>query len=578
MSGYVVGMKSPIIAFLGHVDAGKTSIMDCIRNTYFAYKEIGGLTQTIGITEVPTSRIEELSKELLEKFKVKVNVESLIFIDSPGHEAFVTLRERGASIADFAILTVDSKEGIQKQTIESINILKAYKTPFLVALTKIDMIDGYIPKKDMSFLDFINSQNPKYTQNLEERLYSLVSDLSNYGFSSERYDRVKDFTKEVAIVPVSSVNNIGVNDLLVLIIGISQRYLPSEPTERADVAIVEEKAIKGLGKVYDAIVYSGKINVGDRVLMETLDGVKETKIKGIMKLKPLEESRENFGRYESVGSIDAVKPIRLILQNPEALIGTSISVFKDETEKENIEHTMKSSIQNYNDEKSGGVIVCADSIGSLDAMKKLSESEGIQVGLAKIGSPTKRDLDLAKVGNRAIMCFNVKIDREVTELADAEKVVLIQGKAIYSIIDQYKTLLSQQKGRELQDKLSKIILPAKFRVIEKSVFRRSNPCVFGAEILLGEIRSGYRVIKSDGKVLGRIMDIQNENKKLENAKAGDKIAVSIDDAVFGRNLYENDLLYTDIGQNDLINFEDVKDSLPEDYSLALNEIRKIKRF
>ncbi len=571
-------MKSPIIAFLGHVDAGKTSIMDCIRDTYFAYKEIGGLTQTIGITEVPTSRIEELSKELLEKFKVKVNVESLIFIDSPGHEAFVTLRERGASIADFAILTVDSKEGIQKQTIESINILKAYKTPFLVALTKIDMIDGYIPKKDMSFLDFINSQNPKYTQNLEEKLYSLVSDLSNYGFSSERYDRVKDFTKEVAIVPVSSVNNIGVNDLLVLIIGISQRYLPSEPTERADVAIVEEKAIKGLGKVYDAIVYSGKINVGDRVLMETLDGVKETKIKGIMKLKPLEESRENFGRYESVGSIDAVKPIRLILQNPEALIGTSISVFKDETEKENIEHTMKSSIQNYNDEKSGGVIVCADSIGSLDAMKKLSESEGIQVGLAKIGSPTKRDLDLAKVGNRAIMCFNVKIDREVTELADAEKVVLIQGKAIYSIIDQYKTLLSQQKGRELQDKLSKIILPAKFRVIEKSVFRRSNPCVFGAEILLGEIRSGYRVIKSDGKVLGRIMDIQNENKKLENAKAGDKIAVSIDDAVFGRNLYENDLLYTDIGQNDLINFEDVKDSLPEDYSLALNEIRKIKRF
>ena len=571
-------MKSPIIAFLGHVDAGKTSIMDCIRNTYFAYKEIGGLTQTIGITEVPTSRIEELSKELLEKFKVKVNVESLIFIDSPGHEAFVTLRERGASIADFAILTVDSKEGIQKQTIESINILKAYKTPFLVALTKIDMIDGYIPKKDMSFLDFINSQNPKYTQNLEEKLYSLVSDLSNYGFSSERYDRVKDFTKEVAIVPVSSVNNIGVNDLLVLIIGISQRYLPSEPTERADVAIVEEKAIKGLGKVYDAIVYSGKINVGDRVLMETLDGVKKTKIKGIMKLKPLEESRENFGRYESVGSIDAVKPIRLILQNPEALIGTSISVFKDETEKENIEHTMKSSIQNYNDEKSGGVIVCADSIGSLDAMKKLSESEGIQVGLAKIGSPTKRDLNLAKVGNRAIMCFNVKIDREVAELADAEKVVLIQGKAIYSIIDQYKTFLSQQKDRELQDKLSKIILPAKFRVIEKSVFRRSNPCVFGAEILLGEIRPGYRVIKSDGKVLGRIMDIQNENKKLENAKAGDKIAVSIDDAVFGRNLYENDLLYTDIGQNDLINFEDVKDSLPEDYSLALNEIRKIKRF
>ena len=571
-------MKSPIVAFLGHVDAGKTSIMDCIRNTYFAYKEIGGLTQTIGVTEVPTFRIEELSKDLLEKFKVKVNVESLIFIDSPGHEAFVTLRERGASIADFAILTVDSKEGIQRQTIESINILKAYKTPFLVAFTKIDMIDGWIPKKDMSFLDFIGSQNQKYTQNLEEKLYSLVSDLSNYGFSSERYDRVKDFTKEVAVVPVSSVNNIGVKDLLVLIIGISQRYLSSEQGDRSDVAIVEEKAVKGLGKVYDAIVYSGRINVGDKVLMETIDGIKETKIKGIMKLKPLEESRENFGRYESVNSIEAVKPIRLILQNPEALIGTSISVFKNEADRENIERTMKSSIQNYNDEKREGVIVCADSIGSLDAIKKLSESEGIQVGLVKIGSPTKRDLDLAKVGSKAIMCFNVKIDKGIAELANSEGVALIQGKAIYSIIDQYKTFFSQKKDRELQDKLSKITLPAKFRVIEKSVFRRSNPCVFGAEILLGEIRPGYRIIKSDGKPLGKIMDIQNENKKIEGAKSGEKVAVSIDDAVYGRNLYENDVLYTDVGQNDLMNFEDIRNSLPEDYLIALNEIRKIKRF
>ncbi|MEM3192288.1 MAG: translation initiation factor IF-2 [Candidatus Parvarchaeota archaeon] len=570
-------MKSPIIAFLGHVDAGKTSIMDSIRSTYFAYKEIGGLTQTIGITEVPTSRIEELSKDLLERFKVKVDTESLIFVDSPGHEAFVTLRERGASIADIAILTIDCNEGIQKQTIESIDILKAYKTPFLVALTKIDTLDGYVPKKDLSFLDLLNTQNPKYLQNLDKKVYSLVSDLSDYGFSSERYDRVKDFTKEVAIVPVSSVNNIGIKDLLVLILGLSQRYLPAEAPEGRDVAIVEEKMVKGMGKVYDAIVYAGEISVGDRVLMETIDGIKETKVKGLMKLRPLEESRENFGRYESVDSVEAVKPIRLILQSPEALIGTSIFAFKDEKERQEAESRIKSTLSNYNDEKAEGGIVCADTVGSLDAIKKLAESEKLPVGMTKIGSPTKRDIDLAKVGNRAVMCFNVHIDRDILELAEREGVNIIQGKAIYSIIEQYKAFLNEKEREELADKTAKVTLPGKFKVLEKSIFRRSNPCIFGTEVLLGEIRPGYRVIKSDGRPLGRIMEIQNNNKKVEKASAGDRIAVSIDEAVFGRNLYEGDILYSDVGQSDIIGFEDIRSSFGEDYLTALNEIRKIKK-
>ena len=329
-------MRSPICAFLGHVDAGKTSIMDAIRDTMNAYKETGGLTQNIGSTEVPTDRIKEIATDLLSKFNINIHVPSIIFIDSPGHEAFVTLRKRGASIADIVILTVDVTEGIQNQTIESIEILKSYKTPFLIALTKIDTIRGFYKQEDKSFLEFISKQNQDYVQKLDEKVYNLIADFSIYGFQSERYDRVKDFTKEISIVPLSSINSIGIKDLIVMIIGLSQRYLELDKQESNSAAILEEKNIKGLGKVYDAIVYSGKISVGDMVIVQTPEGTVENKIKGIMRLIPMEESRENFGKYESLSSIEATAPIRLILREPNAMIGTSITVFSSEEEKNKI--------------------------------------------------------------------------------------------------------------------------------------------------------------------------------------------------------------------------------------------------
>ncbi len=287
-------MRSPICAFLGHVDAGKTSIMDAIRDTMNAYKETGGLTQNIGSTEVPTDRIKGIASDLLSKFNINIKVPSIIFIDSPGHEAFVTLRKRGASIADIAILTVDITEGIQNQTIESIEILKSYKTPFLIALTKIDTIRGFYKIENSSFIDFISKQNQEYAQKLDEKVYNIISDFSNYGFQAERYDRVKEFTKEIAVVPLSSVNGIGIKDLIVMIIGLSQRYLELEKQESNSAAILEEKNIKGLGKVYDAIVYSGKISVGDSVIVQTPDGPAENKIKGIMRLIPLRRKPREF--------------------------------------------------------------------------------------------------------------------------------------------------------------------------------------------------------------------------------------------------------------------------------------------
>lgn len=570
-------MRSPICAFLGHVDAGKTSIMDAVRDTFFAYRESGGLTQNIGVTEVPTDRINEIAADLLKRFKVEIKAPSIVFIDSPGHEAFITLRERGASIADLAILTIDVTEGVQKQTLESIEILKSYKTPFLIALTKIDTVHGYLAKKDVSFIDFIGAQNRAYSEGLDKKLYDVATEISNYGFTVERYDRVKDFTKEVSVVPVSAVNNIGIKDLIVMIIGLSQRYIPLGASEGNTAAILEEKPVKGIGQAYDAIVYSGTIRVGDRVLGQTKEGAKENRIKAIMRLMPLEESRENFGKYEAVKAADATSPVRLVLQDPSVLIGTSISAFGSAKEKESILEDIQKANSGYNDDKAEGVVVCSDSLGSLDAIKKISDSNGIKIGKTRLGEPSKADITTARLNGGVLLCFNVQVSKQTETLAEADGVKIIQSKAIYDLFERYKEFAADAKKKYMSNKTADLRLPSKIIFIKGNLFRRSNPCVFGIEVLAGEIRPGYPMIDRKGEQLGRIIDIQGEKKKLDRAVKGDKVAISVDAAVYGRNIKEEDVLYTNIDVQDIIKFEDVSGMLGEDYREALEETRKIKK-
>ncbi len=568
-------MRSPICAFLGHVDAGKTSIMDSIRNTMSAYKESGGLTQNIGVTEVPTDRINQIAEDLLRKFNIDIKVPSILFIDSPGHEAFVTLRERGASIADIAILTIDVMEGIQNQTIESIEILKSYKTPFIIALTKIDTIRGFFNMEGSSFLEFIAKQPQSYIELIDEKIYKLITDLSIYNFQAERYDRVKDFTKEVAIVPLSSVKEIGIKDLIVMLIGLSQRYIGLDKQERSSAAVLEEKNVKGLGKVYDAIVYAGVLKVGDKVIANTVDGPIENKVKGIMRLVPLEESRENFGKYESLQEVNATTPIRLILQEPNVMLGTSITVFSNEEEKQDLIQKIKETV-GYTGDDSKGLVICADSLGSIDAIRKIATSQGIEIGKSKVGEPSKNDITTASLNGGAILCFNVPVSKQTASIGDEYSVRIINSNSIYTLFDMYNQFQQESKNMSLENRKSKLRLPSKFTFLKGNIFRRSDPCVFGAEILLGELRPNYHIINSKGQRIGQIKDIQSDKIKLLSAVKGDKVAVSIDNAVYGRTIFEGDILYTDMELSDIMKFDDIAKDLPMDYSEALSDIRKIK--
>ena len=174
-------IRQPIITVLGHVDHGKTSVLDYLRGTTLADREAGKITQHIGATEVPLDKIKESCGELLDLFKLEFNIPGLLFIDTPGHEAFSNLRKRGGSIADIAVLVIDINQGIQPQTRESIEILKSFKVPFIIAANKVDLITGW-NSKDKIFIKNLKNQAENVTKYFNNNFYKILGNLSEMGF------------------------------------------------------------------------------------------------------------------------------------------------------------------------------------------------------------------------------------------------------------------------------------------------------------------------------------------------------------------------------------------------------------
>ncbi len=263
-------IRQPIVSVLGHVDHGKTSLLDHIRGTTVAAREAGKITQHIGATEVPVDTIKKICGDQLTARGIKIP--GLLFIDTPGHHAFTTLRARGGVLADIAVLIIDITEGLKPQTIESINILKQYKTPFVIAANKIDRINGWEPSDDQSFLDSYNQQIEEVKVVLDNLLYKLIGQIYEEDLQTERYDRIEDFTKTVAIIPISAKTGEGIQDLLMVLIGLAQRFLETQlETEdgSGEGTILEVKEDRGLGTTIDTIIFNGIIRKNDTIVVGT---------------------------------------------------------------------------------------------------------------------------------------------------------------------------------------------------------------------------------------------------------------------------------------------------------------------
>ncbi len=313
--------RQPIVSVLGHVDHGKTSLLDRIRGTSVVQREAGLITQHIGATEVPVDHIYKVCKSLIRE--KKFNVPGLLFIDTPGHQSFTSLRARGGALADLAVLVIDINEGLKPQTIESISILKRFKTPFIIAMNKIDLIEGWQSRENVPFVLSYKNQSEEAKAKLDERMYKIIGDLYERGYSSDRYDRIEDFTKAIAVVPMSARNGEGLPDLLLVLIGLAQRFLEAQlETEEgpAQGTILEVKEEKGLGPTLDVIIYGGTLHKGDTVILGTKGKPLTTKVKAILKPKSLDEIRDPKDRFDSVKEVSAAIGVKLMCQSIEGVV------------------------------------------------------------------------------------------------------------------------------------------------------------------------------------------------------------------------------------------------------------------
>jgi translation initiation factor 5B len=576
-------IRQPIVSVLGHVDHGKTTLLDNIRGGTVADREAGKITQHIGATEVPIDTINRICGKLLvgQEFKIP----GLLFIDTPGHHSFTTLRARGGVLADIAILIIDITEGLKPQTIESIKILKQHKTPFVIAANKIDRINGWESNPDASFIEAFNAQNEGIQDILTNKMYKLVGQIYEEDLQAERYDNIDDFTKTIAIIPISAKTGEGIPDLLMVLIGLAQRFLESQlETEEGpgEGTILEVKEERGLGTTIDTIIFNGTIHKNDTIVVgsSTQEPV-VSKVKALLKPKPLDEIRDPRERFNSVTEVSAASGVKISAPNLTTVIaGAPLRVVSGSVESAcaDIERDSLCTVDICED----GIIVKADAIGSLEALAFELNNNEFHIKKAEVGDVTRRDVvDAATIKEplyRVIFAFNVKITPEAKmELDDCAGtgIQLIPGNVIYKLIEDYQEW-HEKKKQELE-KLARgeVVYPGMVKILPDCVFRVSKPAVVGVRVLAGRIRPGQALLREDGRVVGKIKSIQSESKSIKESIVGSEVAISIPSATVGRQFKVEDILYVDIPEAHAKQLQDIKLSVDEQE--VLEKILKIKR-
>jgi translation initiation factor 5B len=566
-------IRQPIIAVMGHVDHGKTTLLDRIRNTAVASKEAGGITQHIGASEVSIGTIEETCGEMLKAAKIKITIPGLLFIDTPGHAAFTNLRARGGSIADIAILVVDLMKGFEPQTLEAISILKGYKTPFVVVANKIDLITGWRATGSSSLNEALKKQQESVQAELDASVYKMIGRLGELGFNSELYSRVRDFQKELAIIPLSAKTGEGIADLLMTVTGLAQRYMEERLKLHisgwARGSILERKEMKGLGMTIDVILYDGTLHVNDTIAFATSTGVGTSKVKALLKPKSYApgESAAKFTYLDSVGAASGVKISGNGLE--DAMPGSPVVDASDP----NYTTQIKAEMGEVFSVNPKGAILKTDSIGSMDAISKLMKGAGFGISKKGIGNVTKRDvmdaftmLSISPVGT-AILAFGVSVDPDGAETAEVSGIKIISSDIIYKLVDDYKLFVEERDKASAKKIEEWITYPGSIYVLPGMCFRASHPAIFGIDVIGGRIKPGYKVMNDKGEIVGKVKGLQNEKTPIEHAKRGDHIAISLDGPTFGRQVNEGQTLYI------FVNEEDQR-LLAKDYSHLLNDEEK----
>lgn len=578
-------LRQPIVTFVGHIDHGKTSLQDYIRQSSIAKTEAGMITQHIGSTNIPLDTIKKICGKLLEALKLKVSIPGLLFIDTPGHAAFTNLRKRGGNLADIAVLVIDIMKGIMPQTLECIEILKQYKTPFVIALNKIDSLSGWQQKKGMPLLQNIPLQPASAQKDMETKLYEIVGKLSELGFNSERFDRVEDYTKQIAIVPTSALTGEGIPELLMVLTGLCQRFMEQklniDMEGNAKGTVLEIKEDKGLGKTMDAIIYEGTLKKGDIIVIGTLTEPISTKVKALLEPYSLIDMKDKKAKFKQVSYVSAAAGLKISAPEVEEVVAGMPFRSCSQQEIEQVKKEIKTEVEEVVIEtEEQGIVIKADSLGSLEALVKLLKEKNIQVKKASIGNISKKDIADASVNypedqfNCVILGFNVEL---MPDILAYQNVKIITHNIIYRLIEDFERWQEEERKKLESQKLGFLTRPCKIQILRGYVFRQSNPAIVGVDILAGTLKTGMLLMKNDGVTITEVKGIQHDKENAESVEKGKQVAVSLPKVAVTRQINEGDVLFSAVAEEDFRKLKELKKYLTQEERQLLKEIASIMR-
>lgn len=582
-------LRKVLVTVVGHVDHGKTSLLDKIRHTAVTKGEAGAITQAIGVSIIPIETIIKICGPLLKSTKNTLTLPGLLCIDTPGHAAFTSLRKRGGSLADIAILVVDINEGFKPQTIESIEILKANKVPFIVAANKVDLLAGWQYDKTKTILQNLAALSHQYQGEFEKKMYELVGQFHEHSITSERFDRVQDYTKEIAIVPISALTGQGLPELFMVLTGLAQKYLEQnlhvDHDGPAKGTILEVTEVQGLGTTIDTIIYNGTLKTGDQIVVGSLDQPIVTKVRALLEPGDHQEMREKKSKFKNVKQVVAATGVKIVAPNLDgAIAGMPVQVVQLnqlEQIKEQIMQEIGQVIVGDNQEM--GVMIKADTLGGLEALRNLLEQKEIPISSASLGDISKKDLaSLESLKDKdefigVLLGFNIKVPSELQAQIKSKNLSIFTNNVIYQTIDDYLKYIQQKKQAIEKQEFASLTRPCKFAILKGHTFRQSNPAIVGVEIEVGTIKSGDPIMNLQGKHLSTVKSMKDGKESVSTAPQGKQIAMAIDHVTVGRQIEEGDFLYTDIPEGDFKKLKVLKAHLSKMELDVLKEIAQIKR-
>ena len=490
-------LRSPICCILGHVDTGKTKLLDKVRQTNVQEGEAGGITQQIGATYFPVAALEKKVAVVNKDNDFVFNVPGLLVIDTPGHESFSNLRSRGSSLCNIAILVIDIIHGLEPQTIESMNLLIDKRTPFIVALNKIDRLFSWKKIDNNGFEDSFSLQKQAVQAEFEERWTFVRTQLQEHGFNSELFFKNKNMAKYVSVCPTSAHTGEGIPDMIKLIVKLTQERLTNNLMYLSEVecTVLEVKVIEGLGTTIDVILNNGVLREGDRIVLCGNPEPIVTNIRALLTPAEMKELRVK-SQYVHNKEVKAAMGIKISADGLDtAIAGSRLLVVGPNDDEEDLMDEVMGDLAHLLSKvsKTGrGVSVQASTLGSLEALLEFLRVSKIPVATISIGPVYRKDvlkagIMLEKSKEYAVMlCFDVKVDKEARAYADDIGVKIFEADIIYHLFDKFTTHMKSIEEQRKEESKMLAVFPCILKPV--AVFNKKDPIVVGVDVTDGSLK------------------------------------------------------------------------------------------